>query len=223
MINEKWVQQYCCEDISKIYGYKEAVNDKSQTYVIHHCLGLVWSKEQLIEMGLYYNQPADRLMLLTYKTHANLHSTFIRVDDGRKTTKLHNKEFLSEETRKKKSEAMKGKKQSQEHIRKRIEPLKGRRLSENTKKQISESRKGKGTQPKSEETKQKMSKAREEYWKTHTKHIFQYTLDGEFVKEWSSLSEINKTLGYDMKSISNCCKGKQKTAYKHLWKYKPLS
>lgn len=49
------------------------------------------------------------------------------------------------------------------------------------------------------------------------KKVFQYTLNGEFVKEWVSLREIQRVLGYDSSFISNCCKGKYKTAYDSLW------
>lgn len=73
MIIEKSAKEFCCEDISKIYGYAEAVADKENVWSCHHCLGLVWSREQLIEMGLYYNQPADRLMFVTKSEHAKLH------------------------------------------------------------------------------------------------------------------------------------------------------
>jgi len=84
MINEKWVKQYCCEDVSKIYGYKEAVADKEKMWHLHHCLGLVWSREQLIEMGLYYNQPADRLMFVTRSQHTKLHIITKPTSNGKK-------------------------------------------------------------------------------------------------------------------------------------------
>lgn len=47
--------------------------------------------------------------------------------------------------------------------------------------------------------------------------ILQYTLDGEFIKEWPSATDVGK----EVKSfICKCLKGKNKTAYGYIWKYK---
>ena len=52
------------------------------------------------------------------------------------------------------------------------------------------------------------------------KRINQYDLDGNFIKQWNSLNEaasfLNKT---SSGAISNCCSGKNKTAYGYKWKY----
>ena len=53
-----------------------------------------------------------------------------------------------------------------------------------------------------------------------SKTVYQYTLDGEFVKEWPSVNEIKRQIGYDCTSISACCRGKCKSAYKYIWRYK---
>lgn len=53
-----------------------------------------------------------------------------------------------------------------------------------------------------------------------SKPVFQYTLDGEFVKEWKSGHDVQRNLGFNNASISRCCLGKQKSAYKFVWKYK---
>lgn len=50
--------------------------------------------------------------------------------------------------------------------------------------------------------------------------ILQYTLDGEFVREWSSMQEIKRQLGFAPGNICRCCKGKYKSAYGFIWKYK---
>lgn len=51
--------------------------------------------------------------------------------------------------------------------------------------------------------------------------VLQYSIDGQFVKEWESptdaeLSISGKTTG----AISHCAKGKTKTAYGYIWRYK---
>ena len=66
MIDEKQVKKYCIEDISLIENYDQAVNDKSQTWHIHHRLeiqdDITISARQLIEMKLYYERPASELI-----------------------------------------------------------------------------------------------------------------------------------------------------------------
>ena len=47
--------------------------------------------------------------------------------------------------------------------------------------------------------------------------ILQYTLDGEFVHEWPSASDVGKEVcGH----ICDCLKGRYKQAYGFVWKYK---
>lgn len=44
--------------------------------------------------------------------------------------------------------------------------------------------------------------------------------DNRFVKEWESMSLINKEIGVSTSCLSNVCKGKRKTAYGFKWMYK---
>lgn len=52
-----------------------------------------------------------------------------------------------------------------------------------------------------------------------SKKIFQYTLDGSFLREWPSGKEVTRKLGFDQRNISACCLGKQDTAYGYIWRY----
>ena len=52
------------------------------------------------------------------------------------------------------------------------------------------------------------------------KRVLQYTLDGEFIREWESTREIERQLGYSHFRISDCCLGKRKTYKGYIWKYK---
>lgn len=56
-----------------------------------------------------------------------------------------------------------------------------------------------------------------------SKPIAQFTFDlpCELIKVWPSINEIHRQLGYDKKSIINCCKGKEhyNTAYGYQWAY----
>lgn len=54
------------------------------------------------------------------------------------------------------------------------------------------------------------------------KRILQYDLQGNLIKEWDSIREIERQLGICNSAITHCCKGKTKTAGKYKWKYKEL-
>ncbi len=51
----------------------------------------------------------------------------------------------------------------------------------------------------------------------HKKTYYQYSLDGDFIKEWKGTESIVKELGINAGDISSCCKGKQKTAGGFIW------
>lgn len=131
---------------------------------------------------------------------------------------------MSEEHRRKISEAktgennpMYGRHFSEEQKKKMSEALKGRILSEETKKMISKARVGKHH---SEETRKKLSKANKGKINAPTKLIIQYSKDGEFIAEYSSIMEAERKTGISNNSICQCCKGKQKSAGGFIWKYK---
>ena len=44
-----------------------------------------------------------------------------------------------------------------------------------------------------------------------SKRVLQFTLDGEFIREWPSTREIERQLGFDNSAVGRCCLGKQKT------------
>ena len=54
-----------------------------------------------------------------------------------------------------------------------------------------------------------------------SKKVYQYSLDGEFIKEWKSASECGKN-GYSTSAIRSCCSGKRKTSNGYKWSFKPL-
>lgn len=53
--------------------------------------------------------------------------------------------------------------------------------------------------------------------KSNNKPILQYTLDGEFVREWECAADVGKIVN---KHICDCVKGRRKTAYGYIWRYK---
>lgn len=52
-----------------------------------------------------------------------------------------------------------------------------------------------------------------------TKRILQFTLDGELVRKWDSITQVERELGFYDGYISSCCKGKHKSAYGFKWHY----
>ena len=59
----------------------------------------------------------------------------------------------------------------------------------------------------------------EMYKKTLPKPVVQYTMDGEFVREYSSLKDCER-YGFKSGNIQHCCSGLYKSAYGFIWKYK---
>jgi group I intron endonuclease len=75
--------------------------------------------------------------------------------------------------------------------------------------------------PKSTEHKQNMSLAKLGKPSTNPKKpILQYNLQGNFIKEWVSGSEIQKTLNISHGNIVKCCRGLKKQIGGFIWKYK---
>jgi hypothetical protein len=54
----------------------------------------------------------------------------------------------------------------------------------------------------------------------HSKKVYQYDLDGNFIKEWNcGLREIGRILGKNYNNIGDCCRGKTKTSGGYQWSY----
>lgn len=59
------------------------------------------------------------------------------------------------------------------------------------------------------------------FGKSHpvSKPILQFTLDGELVRKWDSITDAEKEIGFCHSNISKCCEGKRKSAFGYIWKY----
>ena len=169
MISEEQVIRYCCEDLPKIENYGQAMNDETQVWHCHHRAEILpcgmFPMDTLKKFGIYFNRPAAELVFLTKFEHL----------------RLHNKgKTLSEEHRRKLSEANKGKKHSDETRRKISEvrkgdrhPFFGKKRSDETKRKMSEAKKGKKRGSLSEWTKRKISESMKAYYAKlkHSKYI----------------------------------------------------
>lgn len=60
--------------------------------------------------------------------------------------------------------------------------------------------------------------------KVNSKPILQYTLDGEFVKEYPSITEASRQTGIWHSNISNCCNGHKNYSHagNYKWRYKQM-
>lgn len=56
--------------------------------------------------------------------------------------------------------------------------------------------------------------------KRKRKPVLQYSLTGEFMKEWVSTSTAARETGVNVGNISLCCRGKYKQAGGYRWEYK---
>lgn len=142
MINERYIHEFCNGDVSKIENYNEALEDTTQTWHCHHRREtdgeVLLSKDELIEMGLYYDRPPNELILLTKHEHMKLHCSLRNLGNDYMRGKT-----LSQEIREKISKGRKGKSNGRS----------GTHLTDETKSKISNSHKGKHL---SEETKKKI-------------------------------------------------------------------
>src|SRR5574344_68641 len=126
-----------CKHLELIENYEEAKADDFKGWDIHHRLEthnsdgerrlVDISRAELIALGIYYNRPPEELIFMKSEEHKTLHQK------GKP---------LSDEARRKNSEAHKGKHRSEETRRKISEAKKGHKISDETKRKISEAKKG---------------------------------------------------------------------------------
>lgn len=89
--------------------------------------------------------------------------------------------------------------------------------TEETKKKISESHKG----IKNPMFGKKQSKEHiEKRVKANSKPVLQFDLNMNFIKEWESATQAKLSFGIKYSSITDCCKGRQKTSLGYIWKLK---
>lgn len=88
----KEVYKYCCENISKIKNFEEAINDSKNVWHCHHRLETHTregvkrenpvSQSLLVKHNLYYDRPASELIFLTQHDHFTLHGEVGKVTNS---------------------------------------------------------------------------------------------------------------------------------------------
>ena len=112
-----------CKTYWLIENYQEAVNDTTQLWVIHHRRELqdgfcIWKAEELVKIGQYYHREPDELIFMKLSDHISMHNKAIDpktkkpccyrdVDRTGEKNPMFGK-HLTEETKKKLSNALKG-------------------------------------------------------------------------------------------------------------------
>lgn len=147
---------------------------------------------------------------------------------------------VSEETKKKISLANKGRRQTQEEKEKRRLSLVGRKYPRDVVERIAQKNRGqkrtseqiersrtahigqipwnKGV-PCTEEAKRHLREINTGGNSPRAKKVYQFTKNGDFVKEWESVSVAGKTLGINSNSIAVCARGEYKSAGGYVWSY----
>lgn len=126
----------------------------------------------------------------------------------------HENKIISDEVKRKLSEAMKGKRCGENH------PMWGRHLTEEQKRKMSKAKKGENNpmygKHLTDKHKRKLSKAHDNVKIA----VSQYTIEGVFIASYESIHEAQRLTNIDKKTISRCCRGIQKTAGGFKWAYK---
>ena len=167
-----------CKDYENIENYDKAKKDNFKGWHCHHRLEthnsdgerrlVDISQGELKALEMYYDRPANELIFLTSREHnAYRKGRHLSEEHKKKVSEALEGKPKSEETRKKISEARKGKcagednpmygkHHSAETLQKMSDAKKGKHASEETRKKMSESRKGK---PKTKEWRKKLGEA----------------------------------------------------------------
>ena len=112
-----------CKTYWLIENYQEAVDDTTQLWVIHHRREVqdgfcIWKREELVKIGQYYHLEPNELIFMKKSEHVTLHNNAIDpktkkpccyrdVDRTGEKNPMYGK-HLSEETKRKLSDALKG-------------------------------------------------------------------------------------------------------------------
>ena len=203
MANYKYYKRYC-SDIYNVENFEKAKADNFKNWQLHHRLethnsdgerrAVDITAAELEALDMYYNRPASELIFMKIVEHRQLHMKGKQGYWKDKTNPMYGKHH-SEETKKKLSEAAKG----------RQGPNKGKHLSEETKKKLSEAHKGKQAgennpmygKHHSAESIQKMSEAKKGenhpmYGKKHSEETKNKIGEAHKGKHWYNNSKINK-------------------------------
>lgn len=180
------------------------------------------------------NNRADNLKVCTVKEHKSYHHDEW-VEAAKKRSGINSPNFgkkLSEETKRKIGDAHRGEKNPNygktpsEETRRKLSDANKRAyasLTDKEKKARYDKMRGENNpnygRRLTEEQRRKISEAKIEK-NSSGKAVYQYNLQGEFIKEWKSTMAVERELGYCHIGVSKCCRGIFKKSYGYIWKFK---
>lgn len=208
-------------------GYKE------KHHILPRCLGGSNDKENLVELTAREHFLCHMLLCEIYPNNAKLWYALFLMTIGKQKLKKNQfktssrtyeriklewsqkvkgrrkpENFMTDELRRKISESNKG-----------VSRNKGKKFTEEVIKKMSETKKGKKFSEEHINNLKKGIQNRKPFTKT-TKIVEQYDLKGNFIKFWNSTKEVDGYMGGKGNNAANCCRGRQKSAYGFIWKYK---
>jgi hypothetical protein len=158
----------------------------------------------------------------------------VNLTDGGEYYSFWKDKKLKESHKKSISESLKGRTFSDEHkinlkgpkSKKHKENIskgrKGIKFSKEHLKNLSISHIGKPSPKKGcnvpDEVKKQISKTLKGNTNAKTRKVFQYDLEGNFIKKWDKIVDIKNDLGFSGSSISSCLNGRRKTYKGFIWK-----
>ena len=192
-----------CKDYTKIENYDDAISDTTQTWHCHHRNERFYTKQELIDLGLYYDCPPCELIFLKPKDHyAEHHKGRIigakKMSKSRKGNKSWNKNKTKLSTY--------WNFYTNVYMRLFEKPYV---CSDETKKKISEYKKGQKGHNQTEHSKELISN-------THSKKILCIELN----KAFKNSKQAADYLGVKSHcKIRECARGIRASAYSYHWKF----
>lgn len=211
-----------CKKQTKIYNSLKKYGPENHIFEIIEECKLDKLDEREIYWKQYYNSVNDGLncSLIDYspmrgKKHSD--ETRKKISESKKGWKPHPSRAI------KISLKTKGLKRTEEQNKIRSEIMKGIPKPKGFGEIISKKKKGNKLGPMSNKHKKLISEQRKG---KGVKELFQYDLEGNFIKKWGSVREACiKIWGSYYKyetCISNCCRGITKKSYGYIWSYKKI-
>ena len=131
---------------------------------------------------------------------------------------------VSEEERKRRKERFKGRRMSPE-----TEFKKGHTFTQEALQKMSEAKKGKPSWNKGlkgyhsgKDNVMKRAEVREKFKgvkNVRAKKIIQLDMEGNFIREWDYMTQVQEKLSFNVANLAACCRGRIKSAYGYKWKY----
>jgi hypothetical protein len=181
-------------------------------------VGRKWTEEQKNKQSELINEMYEKgeIPIVIRKGHKLTQEHISKIIESKKEYLLHNEHWnkgktLSDEHKEKISNSVSGESNG----------FYGKKHNDETRVKMKEAR---AKQVITEETKKKMSEAHLKRDKSndrkHTVSVLQYDMNGNFLKEFSSVKEAAESVSVNTSCIIRVCKGIRKSSGNFLWEYK---